>query len=145
LTKLQCCPTSDGAAASIIVSEEFMKKHKLEDQAVEILGIALTTDANATFEAKSLMNLAGFDMARRAADQVYTKTGVNPKDIGVVELHDCFSANELVTYEALKLCGEGKAGEFIDKGDNTYGGRVVCNPSGGLISKGHPLGATGLA
>ena len=84
-------------------------------------------------------------MSKRAADKVYKDAGVCPMEIGVVELHDCFSANELITYEALGLCGEGKAGEFIDKGDNTYGGRVVVNPSGGLISKGHPLGATGLA
>ncbi|CAK84980.1 unnamed protein product (macronuclear) [Paramecium tetraurelia] len=145
LTKLQCCPTSDGAAAAILCSEKFMLEHNLQDQAVEIVGCALTTDNESTFAQKSLMNLAGYDMSRRAAEQVYKKTGVDPKQIGAVELHDCFSANELITYEALGLCGVGKAGEFIDKGDNTYGGRVVVNPSGGLISKGHPLGATGLA
>ncbi|CAD8055575.1 unnamed protein product [Paramecium sonneborni] len=145
LTKLQCCPTSDGAAAAILCNEKFMLEHNLQDQAIEIIGCALTTDNESTFVQKSLMNLAGYDMSRRAAEQVYQKTGVNPKEIGVVELHDCFSANELITYEALGLCEVGKAGEFIDKGDNTYGGRVVVNPSGGLISKGHPLGATGLA
>jgi len=109
------------------------------------MGISLTTDTANTFTDKSLMKLAGYDMSKRAAEEVYNKTGVCPRDIGVVELHDCFSANELITYEALGLCPEGKADEFIDKGDNTYGGRVVVNPSGGLISKGHPLGATGLA
>ena len=87
----------------------------------------------------------GYDLSKKAAEQVYQQTGVNPSQIGVCELHDCFSANDLVTYEALNLCGVGKAGEFIDKGDNTYGGKIVVNPSGGLISKGHPLGATGLA
>jgi len=92
-----------------------------------------------------MMNVAGYDMSKRAAKEVYEKTGVNPKDIGVVELHDCFSANELITYGAIGLCEEEKVGEFIDKGQNTYGGKVVVNPSGGLISKGHPLGATGLA
>jgi len=85
------------------------------------------------------------DMTKRAAEKVFKEAGVCPRSVGVCELHDCFSANELITYEGLGLCDEGKAGEFIDKGDNTYGGRVVVNPSGGLISKGHPLGATGLA
>jgi sterol carrier protein 2 len=104
-----------------------MKEHKLEDQAVEIVGIALTTDTNKTFDTKSLMDIAGYDMSKRAADEVYNKTKVCPRQIGVVELHDCFSANELITYEALGLCPEGKAGEFIDSGSNTYGGRVVVN------------------
>ncbi|KRX07791.1 Thiolase-like protein [Pseudocohnilembus persalinus] len=145
LTKLCCCPTSDGAGAAIIVSEEFMKKHKLEDQAVEIKGISLTTDSQKTFNSKSLMNLAGFEMAQRAAKEAYQQAGITANDVGVVELHDCFAANELVTYEAIGLCPEGKAAEFIDSGNNTYGGKYVVNPSGGLISKGHPLGATGLA
>ena len=103
----------------------------------------LTTDVPKMFE--SNIELVGYSMTRNAAEKVYEKSGVKPEEIGVVQLHDCFSANELVTYEGLKLCPEGKAGEFIDKGDNTYGGRVVVNPSGGLTSKGHPLGATGLA
>lgn len=107
--------------------------------------MSLTTDSTKTFTEDSLMNLAGFEMSKRAAQSVFKQTGLTPKDIGVVELHDCFSANELVTYEALGLCPEGKASEFIDSGNNTYGGQIVVNPSGGLISKGHPLGATGLA
>jgi sterol carrier protein 2 len=105
----------------------------------------LTTDVPAAFNSKSSIELIGYSCSKNSADQVYKKSGLGPKDVQVVELHDCFSANELVTYEAIGLCPEGKAGEFIDKGDNTYGGRVVVNPSGGLISKGHPLGATGLA
>ncbi|EGR29748.1 n-terminal domain protein [Ichthyophthirius multifiliis] len=145
LTKLQCCPTSDGAAAAIIVSEQFILENNLQDQAVEILSMTMTTDNPNTFSDKSFINLAGFDMSKRAAQKVYQESGIKPEQLQVVELHDCFSANELVTYEALGLCPEGKAAEFIDKGDNTYGGRVVINPSGGLISKGHPLGATGLA
>jgi sterol carrier protein 2 len=144
LTKLQCCPTSDGAGAAILCSEEFVKKHGLQDRAVEILGMAMTTDTESTFS-KSSMKLVGTDMTRDAARKVYEQAGVGPEDVDVVELHDCFSANELITYEALGLCPEGKAGEFIDSGANTYGGKVVVNPSGGLISKGHPLGATGLA
>lgn len=145
LTKLQCCPTSDGAGAAVICSEKFMLEHNLQDQAVEIVGIALTTDYESTFSENSLMKIAGYDISKNAAEKVYRETGVQPSEIGVCELHDCFSANELITYEALKFCEEGKAGEFIDKGLNTYGGNIVINPSGGLISKGHPLGATGLA
>jgi len=145
LTKLQCCPTSDGSAAALLCSEKFMLDHNLQDQAVEILGIALHTDFESTFGKDSLMNLAGYEVSKKCAESVYKQSGVNPSEVGVCELHDCFSTNELVTYEALKLCDVGKAGEFIDKRHNTYGGKVVVNPSGGLISKGHPLGATGLA
>jgi sterol carrier protein 2 len=112
---------------------------------VEILGMALTTDFKSTFSEKSSMKLVGYDMTKEAARRVYEQSGFGPENVDVVELHDCFSANELITYEALGLCGEGKAGEFIDAGANTYGGKVIVNPSGGLISKGHPLGATGLA
>lgn len=86
----------------------------------------------------------GFDMTKAAADRLYEKTQIKPSDIDVIELHDCFSANELITYEALGLCPVGKAKDFIDSGANTYGGKHVVNPSGGLISKGHPLGATGM-
>ena len=145
LTKLQCCPTSDGAAAAILASEEFVKRHRLQAKAVEIAGMAMTTDFRSTFDDKSCIKLIGADMTRRAAEKVYEQSGVGPEDIDVIELHDCFSANELVTYEALGLCAEGKGGELIDSGAVTYGGAVVVNPSGGLISKGHPLGATGLA
>lgn len=144
LTKLQCCPTSDGSAAAILCSEAFAIKHGLMDRAVEILGMEMATDLGSTF-GDSSMKLVGYDMAKLAAQRLYAKTGVTPADVQVVELHDCFSANELITYEALGLCPEGKAGEFIDRGDNTYGGKYVVNPSGGLISKGHPLGATGIA
>ena len=128
-----------------MVSEDFIKKHKLQAKAVEILGMAMTTDFTSTFDDKSSMKLVGYDMTKEAARRVYEQAGVGPEQVDVVELHDCFSANELITYEALGLCPEGKAGEFIDSGANTYGGKVVVNPSGGLISKGHPLGATGLA
>jgi sterol carrier protein 2 len=145
LTKLQCCPTSDGSAAAIVASEDFVKKHGLAGQAIEILGMAMATDGRSTFDEKSCIKLIGYDMTKSAAQRVYEQSGFGPEDVDVVELHDCFSANELVTYEALGLCPEGKAGEFIDSGANTYGGQVVVNPSGGLISKGHPLGATGLA
>ncbi len=144
LTKLQCCPTSDGAAAAIVCSEDFVAKHDLAAQACEILGMAMTTDYPSTFE-ESVIKMIGSDMTRTAAQKVYDQAGYGPNDVQVVELHDCFSANELITYESLGLCAEGKGGDLIDSGDVTYGGRWVVNPSGGLISKGHPLGATGLA
>jgi sterol carrier protein 2 len=145
LTKLQCCPTSDGAGAAILCSEEFMKKRGLQAHAVEIAGMAMATDFPSTFEEKSCIKIVGVDMTRKAAEKVYEQSGLGPTDVDVVELHDCFSANELITYEALGLCPEGKGGQFVDEGAQTYGGQVVVNPSGGLISKGHPLGATGLA
>ncbi|MCY1495186.1 acetyl-CoA C-acyltransferase [compost metagenome] len=105
----------------------------------------MTTDRNSTFDEGDMRKVIGYDMARNAALSVYEQAGVGPQDVQVVELHDCFTANELLTYEALGLCAEGGAEKFILDGDNTYGGRVVTNPSGGLLSKGHPLGATGLA
>jgi acetyl-CoA acyltransferase len=145
LTKLQCCPTSDGSAAAVLASEDFVKKHKLQDQSIEILGQAMVTDTQDTFDSKSSIKLIGSDMTQLAANQVYEQTGLGPEDVDVIELHDCFSANELITYEALGLCPEGKAHTLVDEGAVTYGGRWVVNPSGGLISKGHPLGATGLA
>lgn len=145
LTKLQCCPTSDGAGAAVLMSEEAVKRYGLQNKAVEIIGMEMATDTPAVFNENSLMKIAGTDMTELAAKRLYEKTGVSPMQVNVVELHDCFSANELITYEGLQLCGKGEAGKFIDAGDNTYGGRVVVNPSGGLIAKGHPLGATGLA
>ncbi|XP_054996030.1 sterol carrier protein 2 [Sorex araneus] len=145
LTVLQCCPTSDGAAAAVLASEEFVKKHDLQSRAVEILAQEMVTDFPSSFEDKSVIKVVGFDMSKEAARRCYEKTGLKPNDIDVIELHDCFSTNELLTYEALGLCPEGQGGMLVDRGDNTYGGKWVVNPSGGLISKGHPLGATGLA
>jgi sterol carrier protein 2 len=112
---------------------------------VYIAGQAMTTDYPSSFEEKSMIKMVGYDMAKNAAQKVYEQTGLGPQDVQVVELHDCFTANELLTYEALGLCKEGEAEKFIWDGDNTYGGKFVTNPSGGLLSKGHPLGATGLA
>ncbi|MDV7090624.1 lipid-transfer protein [Rhodococcus sp. IEGM 248] len=145
LTKLQCSPTSDGSGAVVVVSEEFVDKHDLAGQAVEIVGQSMVTDLPSTFEDRSAISLVGVDMTRTAAARVYEQAGIGPDDIDVIELHDCFSTNELLTYEALGLCGEGEGGKLVDNNDTTYGGRWVVNPSGGLISKGHPLGATGLA
>ncbi|MFI6955515.1 lipid-transfer protein [Nocardia sp. NPDC050408] len=144
LTKLQCSPTSDGSGAVVLASEEFVNSHDLAAQAVEIVGQAMTTDFASTFD-NTAKNLIGYDMNVQAAQQVYQQAGLGPEDFQVIELHDCFSANELLLYEALGLCGEGEAGKLIDDNQTTYGGKWVVNPSGGLISKGHPLGATGLA
>ncbi|MCW5828492.1 MAG: lipid-transfer protein [Deltaproteobacteria bacterium] len=145
LTKLQCCPTSDGSGAAILCDEDFVKKHNLQSKAVEIIGMAMATDYPSTFEDKSCIKIVGGDMTKAAAKKVYEQSGYGPENVNVVELHDCFSCNELITYEALGLCPEGQAGKFVDEDAFTYGGKVVVNPSGGLISKGHPLGATGLA
>ncbi|MFD3324828.1 lipid-transfer protein [Streptomyces sp. NPDC058701] len=145
LTKLQCSPTSDGAAAALVVSERFVVRHGLHDKAVEIVAQSMTTDTEASFASGSCIDVVGKPMTAAAARQVYEASGLGIEDVDVVELHDCFSINELLTYEALGLCGDGAAGELVESGATTYGGRWVVNPSGGLISKGHPLGATGLA
>ncbi|MHC2258225.1 sterol carrier protein 2 [Bradyrhizobium embrapense] len=144
MTRLMACPPTCGGAAAILVSEKFADQHGLNKQ-VRIAAQAMTTDTPSTFGANDMMQVVGYDMARDAASKVYEAAGIGPRDIDVVELHDCFAHNELITYEGLGLCGEGEAAKFIDDGDNTYGGRIVTNPSGGLLSKGHPLGATGLA
>lgn len=143
LTRYQCCPPTCGAAAAILCSDEFAKKHGIA-KPVWIAGQAMTTDTPSSF-GKSMIQMVGFDMTKDAARQVYEQAGLGPEDVDVVELHDCFTANELLTYEGLGLCPEGEAEKFIWDADNTYGGKVVTNPSGGLLSKGHPLGATGLA
>ncbi len=144
MTRLMACPPTCGAAAAVLVSEAFADRHGLA-KAVWIAAQAMTTDTESTFATHDMMRVVGYDMARAAARQVYEAAGIGPADVDVVELHDCFAQNELITYEALGLCGEGEAERFVAAGDNTYGGRVVTNPSGGLLSKGHPLGATGLA
>ncbi|MFF7180804.1 beta-ketoacyl synthase N-terminal-like domain-containing protein [Streptomyces sp. NPDC008121] len=145
LTRLQCSPTSDGSAAAVVVSERFVVEHGLHDKAVEIAGQAMTTDTEDSFTSGSCIDAVGRPMSRAAARQVYERSGLGIEDVDVVELHDCFSINELLTYEALGMCEEGASGKLVESGATTYGGRWVVNPSGGLISKGHPLGATGLA
>ncbi|RJQ77695.1 lipid-transfer protein [Pseudonocardiaceae bacterium YIM PH 21723] len=145
ITKLQCSPTSDGSAAAVIVSERFVERHGLAAQAVEVVGQSMVTDMPSTFAENSAITLVGADMSRKATEAVYRQAELAPGDVDVIELHDCLSTNELITYEALGLCPEGEGGKLVDAGDTTYGGRWVVNPSGGLISKGHPLGATGLA
>ena len=142
LTRYQCCPPTCGAAAAILCSDEFAKK-KGVSKPVYIAAQSMTTDYGSSF-GDSMIKMVGYDMTAKGAKQVYEKSGLGPEDVQVIELHDCFTANELLTYEALGLCKEGEAEKFIWDGDNTYGGKFVTNPSGGLLSKGHPLGATGL-
>jgi len=143
LTILQCCPTSDGAGAAVLCSEEFANKRGIS-KPVKIVAQAMQTDHLEDFAMGSL-GWIGIGMSRRAAQKVYEQAGLGPKDVDVIELHDCFSTNELVTYESLGLCKDGEGGRLIDEDQVTYGGKWVVNPSGGLLSKGHPLGATGLA
>ncbi|WP_214322891.1 lipid-transfer protein [Nonomuraea sediminis] len=144
LTRLQCCPPTSGAAAAILASEDFCRHNGIEP-AVRIAAQALTTDQPGSFAGAGMRKLVGYDLAVAAARRVYEQAGVGPEDVPVVELHDCFTTNELLSYEALGLTPEGTGERFVADGDNTYGGKVVTNPSGGLLAKGHPLGATGLA
>jgi acetyl-CoA acetyltransferase len=144
LTRYQCCPPTCGAAAAVLCSDDFAKKHGAS-RPVYIAAQSMKTDFASTFEPHSMIKMVGYDMSKAAAADVYEQAGIGPDEVDVVELHDCFTANEVLTYEALGLCDEGGAEQFIWDGDNTYGGKVVTNPSGGLLSKGHPLGATGLA
>ncbi len=144
LTRAQCCPPTCGAAAAVLVSESFARTAGVTVD-VQILGQAMVTDFPATFNERSMIKAIGYDMSVAAARRAYEESGVGPEDIDVCELHDCFTANELISYEALGLTPEGTAERFVEDGDNTYGGNMVTNPSGGLLAKGHPLGATGLA
>ena len=142
LTRLEACPPSCGAAAVIVASPAFARKHGIGN-GVSIRAQVMATDKAESFT--SAINLVGADMTRRASKAAYEQAGIGPEDFDVVELHDCFTPNEVITYEGLGLCPVGGAEAFINNGDNTYGGKYVVNPSGGLMSKGHPLGATGLA
>ena len=144
MTRLMACPPTCGAAAAIVCSTGFAKTHGMRHN-VRIKAQAMTTDRPIAFEARDMREVVGFNMTKTAASQVYEATGVNPQDVDVVELHDCFAHNELISYEALGLCPQGGAEQFVCDGDNSYGGKFVTNPSGGLLCKGHPLGATGLA
>ncbi|MCP4752383.1 MAG: lipid-transfer protein [Proteobacteria bacterium] len=144
VTRFQCCPPTCGGAAAIVCSDEFAKKHNISNP-VYMAAQSMVSDFESTFNGKSAMKIVGYDMTAAASKAVYEAAGLGPDDVDLVELHDCFTPNELITYEGLGLTPEGTAEKFIEDGDNTYGGKVVTNPSGGLLSKGHPLGATGLA
>ena len=139
------CPTTDGGAAAVLVSEKWLDAHpELKPQAILIAGQAMATDSPALYS-RSAMDLVGYEMTAKAGREAMAEAKISPKDVRVCEVHDCFSANEMVTIDGLGLCEKGKAHEMVRAGEITYGGEVVVNPSGGLISKGHPLGATGIA
>ncbi len=144
MTRLMACPPTCGAAAAILCSPGFAAKHGITGT-VRIAAQAMTTDRPTSLQSGDMREVVGIGMTREASRRVYAEAGVGPGDIDVVELHDCFAHNELISYEGLGLCGDGAAEAFVCDGDNSYGGQVVTNPSGGLLSKGHPLGATGLA
>ncbi|NOP95838.1 lipid-transfer protein [Mycolicibacterium fortuitum] len=144
LTRLMCCPPTCGAAAAILCTPEFAKRHGIEST-ITIKAQVMSTDLPTTFTGERISNIVGYQVTAEAAEKVYALSGVDPTDIPVVELHDCFATNEVLCYEALGLTPEGSAEKFVNDGENTFGGQVVTNPSGGLLSKGHPLGATGLA
>lgn len=144
LTLFQCSPSTCGAAAAVIVSERVKRRLGL-DRAVLIAGQALATDTEESFSTGYMSDVVGAKVSARAAARAYEQAGVGPADVDVVELHDCFTPNEIVSYDALGLVPYADAEKFILEKQNTYGGRVVVNPSGGLLSKGHPIGATGIA
>merc|ERR1740124_662291 len=164
LTLFQACATGDGSAAALICSEKFLKKHGLFHRAVEIAGQSMTTDFPSSFSG-SCLNLCSADMVQKGSKKAYDEANITPKHIDVVELHDCFSATELMVTENLGFCPIGKGGNLADSGvwkSNNFGGELcfypkigspphgsshnlVINPSGGLLSKGHPIGATGVA
>lgn len=142
LTMFQCCPTTSGAAAAVVVSRDYARKKGLRAD-VEIAAQALTTDFESSFGG-DLVKLVGFDVTAAGAAEVYEKSGIGPEDVRVAEVHDCFTTHEFLIYEGLGLTPVGTAEKFVLEEQNTYGGQVVVNPSGGLISCGHPIGATGL-
>ncbi|MEM1138552.1 MAG: lipid-transfer protein [Pseudomonadota bacterium] len=143
MTKFQCCPPTSGSAAALVCSEAFLARHGI-DNAIKIAAQSMVTDFDSSFKT-SAIDMVGADISSEAAKEVYEAAGIGPNEVDVVELHDCFTINEALSYESLGLTPKGTAAKFIEDGDNTYGGKVVVNPSGGLLSKGHPLGATGLA
>lgn len=138
LTLLSCCPNSDGAAAIILASAE--KAKKVGKKSVRLAGSALTSG---TYENQK--DFTGWEMEQRAAKQAYEMASIDPKDINVVEVHDAFTICEIVHYEGLGLCSAGEGGRFIDEGHSWLGGKVPVCPSGGLLAKGHPVGASGVA
>lgn len=141
-TKLMCSVNVDGSAAAVLASEAKVRQLGLMDRAVRIRASQMSSTP---FERRQ-MAMPDFSAATRlAAKTIYEKSGVGPDDIDLIELHDCFATAEIVHYENLGLCPDGEAGRLIDDGDTTLGGRIPVNVSGGLLSKGHPLGATGIA
>lgn len=143
LRKLFACPPSCGAAAVLVCSEAFANKHGINSD-IRLIGQGACSDRAEYFEG-DVMDVMFRGVSRESAQKAYESAGLGPDDIDVIELHDCFTSNEIITYDALGLCAIEDAERFVLEDQNTYGGRYVVNPSGGLLAKGHPLGATGLA
>ena len=141
-TKLMCSVNVDGAAAAVIATERKARELGLMGRAVKVRASALTSDR---WQERDLVMPDVNSCTRDAAAAAYEMAGLGPEDIDLVELHDCFATAEILHYENLGLCGEGEAGRMIDEGEVALGGRIPVNVSGGLLSKGHPLGATGIA
>jgi len=141
-TKLMCSVNVDGAAAAVIASEKAAKQLGLMKRAVRVRASALTSDP---WQERDLIMPDVNTCTRLAAKKAYEMAGIGPEDINLVELHDCFATAEILHYENLGLCKDGEAGKMIDTGAVALGGKVPVNVSGGLLSKGHPLGATGIA
>jgi acetyl-CoA acetyltransferase len=141
-TKLMCSVNVDGSAAAVLVSEQKMKQLGLSDRAVKVRASEMSSNP---FQERQLA-MPDFSAAtRKAASNAYEQAGVGAEDIDLIELHDCFATAEIVHYENLGICGDGEAGKLIDSGATQLGGSIPVNVSGGLLSKGHPLGATGIA
>jgi acetyl-CoA C-acetyltransferase len=143
LRKLYACPPSCGAAAVVVCSERFARRHGLRTD-VRLVGQGWCSDKEEFF-GNDPLDVMFKGLSREAARRAYESASLGPEDIDVVELHDCFTSNEIITYASLGLCREDEQEKFVMEDQNTHGGRYVVNPSGGLLSKGHPLGATGLA
>ncbi|WP_276274840.1 thiolase domain-containing protein [Haladaptatus sp. QDMS2] len=138
LTLYHCCPTTDGAACALIVSEDVVGEYT--DDPIRVAGVGAGSDKVGLFQRETY---TGVPASQRAAKQAYEMAGVGPVDIDFAEVHDCFSIAELMAYEDLGFCEPGEAGSYVESGATDYGGDVVVNASGGLKSKGHPIGATG--
>lgn len=141
-TKLMCSVNVDGSAAAVIASEKKARELGLMDRAVKVRASVLTSDR---WQERDLVMPDVNTCTREAAAKAYEMAGLGPDDIDLVELHDCFATAEILHYENLGLCGDGEAGRMVDEGEVALGGRIPVNVSGGLLSKGHPLGATGIA
>ena len=137
LTLYSCCPNSDGAAAVILCSKE--KAQNLGISQVKITASVLTTG---TYENRQ--DITCWEVEKQAAKEAYNMASLGPEDLDVVEVHDAFTICEIVHYEDLGLCPPGEGGRLLDEGATELGGRIPVNPSGGLLSKGHPVGASGV-
>jgi acetyl-CoA C-acetyltransferase len=135
-----CCPRSDGASCLILTSPDIAKKYT--DTPVHVIGSGHAQDTLSLFDRE---NFSSMRVTRLAAEQAYSQAGVEPKDIDVAELHDCFTIAEIIAYEDLGLCERGKGGQLIDDDATYIGAKIPTNTSGGLKAKGHPVGATGVA